>query len=358
MPPADFQVPPASLCVLRLSAIGDVCHALPVVRTIQDAWPGTSITWILGRVEHKLIGHLPDVEFVVFDKRAGIKGYRDLRRRLAGRRYDVLLHMQLALRASAASAMVPARIRLGYDRARAREGQWLFTNRRIEARVNQHVLDAMFGFAEALGLATRSMRWNIPLGDEAQAQGRRAIPDDAPTLVVSPCSSHELRNWSPERYAALADHAVARHRLRVIVCGGPTDLERSYGERIAAAMRHPCENLVGRDTLPGLLATLGRATVLVSPDSGPAHMATAVGTPVVGLYAATNPERSGPYYSRPWCVNRYADAARRLLGREPAELPWTTKIERPGVMDLVTVDDAVERLDALMAAGAPRTPCG
>ena len=227
MPPADFQVPPASLCVLRLSAIGDVCHALPVVRTIQDAWPGTSITWILGRVEHKLIGHLPDVEFVVFDKRAGIKGYRDLRRRLAGRRYDVLLHMQLALRASAASAMVPARIRLGYDRARAREGQWLFTNRRIEARVNQHVLDAMFGFADALGLATRSMRWNIPLGDEAQAQGRRAIPDDAPTLVVSPCSSHELRNWSPERYAALADHAVVRHRLRVIVCGGPTDLERA-----------------------------------------------------------------------------------------------------------------------------------
>ena len=266
--------------------------------------------------------------------------------------------MQLALRASAASAMVPARIRLGYDRARAREGQWLFTNRHIAAKTNQHVLDAMFGFAEALGLATRSMRWNIPLAEDALAQGRRAIPDDVPTMVVSPCSSHELRNWSPERYAALADHAVAQHRLRVIVCGGPTDLERSYGEQIAAAMHHPCENLVGRDTLPGLLATLGRATLLVSPDSGPAHMATAVGTPVLGLYAATNPERSGPYFSRPWCVNRYADAARRLLGREPGDLPWTTKIERPGVMDLVNVDDAVERLDALMAAAAPRTPCG
>ena len=159
MPPAEFQAPPDRLCVLRLSAIGDVCHALPVVRTIQDAWPTTSITWILGRVEHKLIGHLPDIDFVVFDKRAGIQGYRELRRKLAGRRYDVLLHMQLALRASAASALVPARIRLGYDRARAREGQWLFTNRSIAARSNQHVLDGMFGFAEALGLATRSMRW-------------------------------------------------------------------------------------------------------------------------------------------------------------------------------------------------------
>jgi heptosyltransferase I len=87
-------------------------------------------------------------------------------------------------------------------------------------------------------------------------------------------------------------------------------------------------------------------------------MATTVGTPVIGLYAATNPERSGPYHSRPWCVNRYERAARQFLGKPASDLPWTTKIERPGVMDLVEVVDATERLDALMAAGAPRTPTG
>jgi heptosyltransferase I len=122
-------------------------------------------------------------------------------------------------------------------------------------------------------------------------------------------------------------------------------------------MRQPVTNLVGQDTLLEFLATLARATAVLTPDSGPAHMATAVGTPVLGLYAATNPARSGPYYSRDWCVDRYALAERELLGREPADLPWTTKIERPGVMDLVKVDDVVERLDALMAAGAQRTPC-
>ncbi|MCM2311130.1 MAG: hypothetical protein NDI84_06960, partial [Steroidobacteraceae bacterium] len=106
------------------------------------------------------------------------------------------------------------------------------------------------------------------------------------------------------------------------------------------------------------LATLARATVLLTPDSGPAHMATAVGTPVIGLYAATNPERSGPYYSRRWCVDRYDAAARGFLGKPAAELPWTTKIERPGVMGLITPADVIERLDALMAAGAPRTPTG
>jgi heptosyltransferase I len=358
MQPPLFDSPPDSLCVLRLSALGDVCHVLPVVRTLQDAWPGTRITWVIGGLEHRLLGHIPDIEFVVFDKKAGLSGYRALRRQLAGRRFDALLHMQLALRASLAAAVIPARIKLGFDRARARVAQWLFTTDRIESRSREHVLDSLFGFAERLGIRSRSMRWDIPLPPSALDHARRAIPDGQPTLVVSPCSSHVLRNWSAERYAALADHAADRHGLRIVVCGGRSELESQYGARIGELMRHPCVNLVGKDTLLELLATLSRATVLVSPDSGPVHMATTVGTPVIGLYATANPDRSGPYYSRQWCVDRYDDAAARYLGKPASEIPWMTKIERPGVMDLITVDDAAGRLDALMATGALRTPTG
>jgi heptosyltransferase I len=357
MPPLPLDRPPQRLCVLRLSALGDVCHVLPVVRTIQDAWPTTRLTWIIGKLEHKLLGHLPDIEFHVFDKQSG-DGLRPLRGDLtAGEPYDVLLHMQVAWRASRVAAAVPARVKLGFDRARARELQWLFTNERIAARSREHVLDGLFGFAERLGLLQRSMRWQIPLPPAARDYAERAIPNGEPTLIVSPCSSHVLRNWPAERYAAVADHAAGRHRMRVLVCGGRSELERRYGEEICARMRQPVVNLVGKDTLLEFLATLARATAVLTPDSGPAHMATAVGTPVVGLYAATNPARSGPYYSRQWCVDRYALAASSLLGRDAGSLAWTTKIERPGVMDLVTVEDAVERLDALLAAGAPRTPC-
>ena len=349
--------PPRNLCILRLSALGDICHVLPVVRTLQDAWPSTRLTWIIGRLEHKLLGHVPGIEFVVFDKKSG-DSHRQLRRELrASEAFDVLLHMQIALRASLVAAAVPARIRLGFDRSRARELQWLFTNERIAARSREHVLDGLFGFAERLGIGTRSMRWQIPLPSTALEYAHRAIPDSQPTLIVSPCSSHELRNWAPERYAAVADHAAGSHGMRVLVCGGRSELERRYGEEICARMRQAAVNLVGQDTLLEFLATLSRATAVLTPDSGPAHMATAVGTPVLGLYAATNPARSGPYYSRQWCVDRYPLAARTLLGRDPSSLAWTTKIERPGVMDLVTVDDVVERLDALLAAGAPRTPC-
>ncbi len=356
MSPDFSSTPPRRICILRLSALGDVCHVLPVVRTLQDAWPGTEITWIIGKLEHKLLGHLPGIEFVVFDKKAGRTAYGDLRRRMSGRRYDVLLHMQLAIRASLAAALVPAELKVGFDRPRARELQWLFTNARIAPRQREHVLDSLFGFAEALGLRERSMRWDISLPEPAVDYARRAIPDGQPALVISPCSSHVLRNWSAEGYAAVADHAAAQHGLRVLVCGGRSELEVQYGERIAGLMRQPCVNLVGKDTLVEFLATLQRATLLISPDSGPAHMATTVGTPVIGLYAATNPARSGPYYSRPWCVDRYEAAARKFMGGSAAGLPWTEKIEQPGVMDLITPADVIERLDALMAAGAPRTP--
>lgn len=352
--PFDRNNPPAEVCVLRLSALGDVCHALAVVRTLQQAWPATRFTWIVGKLEAKLLGHLPDIEFIVFDKAAGLAAYTDLRNKMRGRRFDVLLHMQLALRASAVAALVPARIKLGFDRARARELQWLFTNRKIPPQQNQHVLDGLFGFADFFGVHERHLQWDIPIPPAAAAYAERLMPDARPTLVISPCSSHPLRNWRAEYYAQVGDYAAAIFGMRVLICGGRSALEQRMGADIVRHMRQPHQNLVGQDTLLEFLATLQRATVLVSPDSGPVHMATAMGTPVIGLYAATNPTRSGPYLSRQWCVDKYDAAARALLGKSAAEIPWTTKIEREGVMDLVTPNDALKKLHAVMGQLAKR----
>jgi heptosyltransferase I len=116
----------------------------------------------------------------------------------------------------------------------------------------------------------------------------------------------------------------------------------------------PVINQIGKDTLPHMQALLERATVILTPDSGPAHMGTLANVPVIGLYAATNPARSGPYRSLRWCVDRYDQAARRFCGRPAVELPWTRKIEHPGVMDLIEVGDVMETLQALDAAGELR----
>jgi heptosyltransferase I len=341
---------PKSLCILRLSAIGDTCHVVPLVRSLQRAWPTTRLTWVIGRAEARLMSLLPDVEFITIDKRDGFGAAGALRRQLYGRPFDVLLHMQLSLRASLISTAIPARIRLGFDRARARELQWLFTSARIEPHTNQHVLDSFQGFLPALGIAPGDLQWNLPLPDDARQYAQELIPDEQPTLIVSPCSSHSARNWRPERYAQIADYAATAHHMRIILCGGPSTLERETAAAIERHTKSHVINQTGRDTLPQLLGLLARAHALLCPDSGPAHMATMVGTPVLGLYAATRLDRTGPYLSRQWCVDRYDAAARRYRGRGAGQLPWTEKIEPAGVMDLIEVADVRQRLDALMAA--------
>jgi heptosyltransferase I len=345
-----FSKPPRSVCILRLSAIGDTCHVLAVVRTLQRAWPDTRFTWVIGRVEAKLLGHIPDIEFIPVDKGSKLKAIRTLRTAMQGRKFDVLMHMQLALRASLMSTIIPAKIKLGFDRQRARELQWMFTTNRVRPAERQHVLDSMFGFAEKFGVYEKLLRWDIPIPAEARQYAQRLIPDGAQTLVISPCSSHPLRNWRAEYYAQVADYAITALGMRVVLCGGRSDVEMSMGREIQSRMQKASKNAIGKDTLIQLLATLERATVVLTPDSGPAHMATAVGTPVVGLYAATNPSRTGPYLSRQWCVDKYDVAARRLLGKPAAQIPWTTKIEKPGVMDLITPDEVSKKLHSVLQA--------
>ena len=339
---------PQNICILRLSAIGDTCHVVPVLRTLQQAWPGSHFTWVIGALESRLMGAVPGVEFITVDKRASRAARRDLRRRLRERHFDVLLHMQLALRASLIARQIRATVKLGFDRRRARELQWLFTNRRIAAHAREHVMDGFFGFAEALGVSERVLRWDVPVPDAATARALEIIPDGVRTLIISPCSSHVLRNWSAPRYAAVADYAAQVHGMQVLICGGPGAVDREMGAAIMQHARNAPANRVGLDDLPQLLALLARATVLVSPDSGPVHMATMVGTPVIGLYAATNPARTGPYLSRDWCVDAYGEAARRFRGRDASRLAWTTKIEVPGVMDLIDVAQVTLKLDALL----------
>ncbi|WP_426689180.1 glycosyltransferase family 9 protein [Rhodanobacter ginsengiterrae] len=336
---------PSSICLLRTSAIGDVTHVVPLLRSLQQAWPDAAITWIVGKLERKLVGDLPGVEFVTFDKAAGWAGMRAVHAALRGRRFDALLQMQVAMRSNLLSIGIKADRRIGYDRARSKDLHGLVINERIPARSGEHVLDAIGSFCEPLGLRQTQVRWDIPIPDEAHLWAAEQVPGDIPTLLVSPTSSHALRNWRPERYAAVMDHAAARG-WRVVLIGGPSAGERAMADAVLAACQRKPLDLTGKDTLKKLLAMCSRAQLLLTPDSGPMHMANAVGTKVLGLHAASNPDRSGPYSDRRWCVNKYDEAARKYLGKSASDIPWGTKIEHPGVMDLIGVDDVIERYEA------------
>jgi len=340
---------------LRLSAIGDCCHVLPVVRTLQATWPETRISWVVGALEATLLRGIEGIELIVFDKGSKtINGQRDWRFREP---FDVLLHMHASWRANLLAWRIPARLKIGFDRARAREGQWLFTNRKIAPRPRAHVFDGNFGFAEALGIAQRVLRWDIPVSDADRAFAREQIPDGCTTLLISPCSNvrpRNFRNWRPERYGEVARHAVARHGLRVVVSGGRSPLEADYARQITSQIEPgKVRNLAGQTTLKQLLALIERAAAVMCPDSGPVHMATAVSTPVIGLYASTNPMRAGPLDPR-WSVNCYPEAVLAAYGRPPEELRWGLRVRDPQVMDRVAVAAVTAKLDALMAAKPAR----
>ena len=343
--------PPESLCLLRTSALGDVTHVVPLVRTLQRALPQTRLTWIVGKLEHRLVGDIDGIEYIVFDKGKGIGAWREVRQRLARRHFDALLHMQVALRANLLSTLVRAPLRIGYDRARSKDLHGMFINRRIPERSGAHVLDAIGSFIEPLGLRQTQVRWDIPIPADAEDFAQRHISGGRPALLVSPCSSHAVRNWRPERYAAVIDHAAERG-WQVILCGGPGSYEREFGDAIVAKCTKVPADLIGKDTLKQFLALARSASLILTPDSGPMHMANAVGTPVLGLHAASNPRRSGPYSDQRWCVDRYDAAARKFRGRPSAELAWGTKLEYPGVMDLIEVDAVIERFEEFAAQPA------
>lgn len=336
--------PPESVCILRTSAIGDVTHVVPIVHTLRAIWPTTRITWLIGRLEHRVVGDIAGVEFIIFDKAARREGFRAVREKLAGRQFSVLLHMQVALRSNLLSLLVRSPLRIGYDRARSKDLHGLFINCRIPSRKGEHVLDAMASFLEPLGIRQDSVRWDIPIPAEAEAFADRYLPVGKRILLISPTSSHRLRNWRPERYAAVADYAVRELDWRVVFCGGPSTYEREFADSILVHMQTHALDLTGKDTLKQLLALLRRADLVLAPDSGPMHMANAVGTPVLGLHAASNPQRSGPYSDRQWCVDRYDAAARKFRRKAADKLPWGSKLEYRGVMDLIEVGDVLERL--------------
>lgn len=320
---------------------------VPVVRTIQKYWPDTELTWIIGNHEAKLVGDIPGIEFIKFDKTKGLGSYQSIARQTRHRKFDVLLCAQVSLRANILSTLIDADLKLGYDKVRSKDLHSLFVHQHIDPVPQQHVLDSFFSFIEHIGLADRELRWDYVIPEDARQFAKTNLVEDRFKVIISPCSSHPLRNWQAKRYAAVADHAIRSLDAQVILCGGKSPTEIQMGQEIEACMQMKATNLIGKDTLKKFLALLQAADVIISPDSGPAHMAAGLSTPVVGLYAASNPRRSGPYLSQQWCVDKYGDAAQTFKNKSENQLKWGTKLEFPGVMDLITVDEVTANLDAL-----------
>jgi len=335
-----FTTAPKSICLLRLSAIGDVCHAVAMVQAIQKQWPSTEITWIMGKIEAQLLHDLPHVNIIVFDKKSGFKGMKSIWKKLANKKFDVLLHMQLALRASMLTIGIKAKYRVGFNFKRAKEGQWLFTNKKITDTASSHVLDSFFEFAYFLGIDKTIPSWNIPLSNHDIEFAQKLHIDDKPLFVISPAASKDERNWLTERYAEIAEYAI-KQGFQVVLCGSPTPREIKLGEQISKKISQPITNLIGKTSLKQLTAVINQAKILLAPDSGPAHIATTQNTPVIGLYGHSNPKRTGPYLSNNATVSVYEKHVQAQHGKKLSELPWSARARGKDIMADITTEQVI-----------------
>jgi hypothetical protein len=175
----------SSICILRLSAIGDVCHGVSAVQAIQKAHPNAKITWVIGKIEAMLLADLPGVELVVFDKKQGSKAFKNLKQRFKGQQFDVLLNMQVALRAGLVAHCIPAKIKIGFDWARSKELHSLFINKRIEPEQQAHVLEGFKGFAKAIGVDDYQPHWEMPFAEQDEVIADTLLFDEQFEDMVS-----------------------------------------------------------------------------------------------------------------------------------------------------------------------------
>lgn len=340
-----------SICILRLSAIGDVCNCVAAVQAIQQQHPQARIVWIVGKIEKVLLDGLPGVELIVFDKSRGWQAYLQLRKDLNGRHFDVLLHMQVAFRANLAALFIRAQRKIGFDWDRAKELHALFMRERIPAQNESHVLDGFFAFAEKLGVAPDALEkvsWRIPVSPQDQALADQQIPPGSKTLVISPAASKAERNWLPERYAAVADYAAEKD-FKIVLCGGPGKMDRALGDQILSCAKSEITDLIGQTSLKQMLALLGNATIVLAPDTGPAHMANSQGTPVIGLYAHSNPKRTGPYRFQHFVVEAYHQNLLKQYGKTAQQLPWGARVKGAEAMEDISVASVVAMFERVLS---------
>jgi heptosyltransferase I len=329
------------ICLVRLSALGDVLMFVPLVRALQRHFKHAKITWIISPLAYTLVDEMEEIEFIVLDKPKSLRDYWRFRQRLKYRQFDVLLAAQASLRANCLYPLIRAKRKIGYDKARAKDGHRWFVRESISPG-RDHTLEGFLKFATPLGVPDAPPVWDLPVADSAYQWARSKIK--APkVLVINPAASKPERSWfAPDFVTVIRAILSAKPDIQIILIGGPGPQDKALGDAIEKEVP-TVTNLIGQSTPKKLLALIDLATLVLCPDTGPSHMAAAMSTPVIALHAVTNVDISGPYSYRHLAVNAYPLA----LARERESLdtvPWGTQVHAPWAMTLVSTDVVIAKV--------------
>lgn len=331
---------PRNIRIVLLSGLGDVVHGLPLVNAIKDANPETQITWVVEPMPSGILKGHPSIDrVVVFRRRDGFGGVRKLRADLASiPKPDLTLNLNVYMKSVWPTILHRSPRRLGFGKERSFEFVHFASNEHLPQRRWSHTADMFMEFAEYLGVPNLNHEWRIGFtGDEINDQTKFfARFGNRPVATIIPASASIKKDWIPERWAQVADALDRDFGFRVVIAGGPGDRERTIAKEIIERASAKIDIAMG-DSVRRLAWIVGGSNLLIAPDTGPVHIARALGVPVVGIYGHTNPWRVGPWnaYSDLW-VDHYT----------PMDSPPDPSNRTPKwhVMPTIEASEVIERI--------------
>ena len=301
-----------NILIVKMSALGDVIHTLPALTALRRAYPAAQITWLVEEPAAPLVSEHPAVNRVLVSPRHrlsqalssrhltdAVKILRSFLNELRGTQYDLILDFQALFKSGIWVGLARGSRKVGFGRGMNHsEGSYLFLTERIQAvSMEIHALERSLLLLEAIGIPRGPVLYDLAVDSDARAKVDALLGAD-PTdcserlVVMHPVTRWLTKRWAPDRFAAVAD-ALTEQGCRVVFTGALED--RSELDAIFQKLCHPALRFDGKLDLKSLIALLQRARVVVSTDTGPMHMAAAVGTPVIAVFGPTSPHRTGPY---------------------------------------------------------------
>jgi heptosyltransferase I len=344
------------VCLVLLTGLGDVVHGLPIATALRDSGFARHLTWVAEPMPASILAHHPCVDdVVVYRRRDGVAGVRALAGALAARRrtggpFDLTLNLNVYFKSVWPLVLSGARHRLTFDRARAKDGIWLAANDRLPPRPRAHTQDMFLEFLAHLGVPhhppTAPHDWRLGFSPEERAAQAvwTAERSGRPIAAIVPASAIARKDWPAERWARVADALAGDFGYEVALVGGPGARETAIAREVAARAAHPVTWAMG-DGVRRVAWILERSALVLAPDTGPLHVARALGVPVIGLYGHTNPWRVGPYRAH---ESLWVDAY-----TEPGAPPDPARFDPPADdrMARITVDQVLERVERARGAG-------
>jgi heptosyltransferase I len=335
------RVPLDRVCIVMMSAVGDAVHVLPVLTALKRHHPAMHVTWVLQPGPASLVrGHHCVDEIVLFDRTKGVAGFLDIRRRLQAMAFDLVINLQVYFKAGIITGFTRAPVKLGFDRARARDANWLFTTHRIPPHPMQHVQDQYFEFCEWLGVPHEPVEWDLGPWNDAERTWQREFLArfDRPIAPIVVATSKAQKDWLPERWAEVSDALYHDFGLQPVLVGARSPREVHAEQVIMERTRTKPYSALGQGGLRGLVGIIGGAALVLSPDTGPLHMTVALDRPVVSLIGYSNPKRVGPYRKfRDLMIDAYGEPG------EDYPISMENRLDRLPRITVQMVLDKVER---------------